>query len=145
MSFSGNPYLSASKALEGRYPSIPENFHLRVLSSDADLGQGNWELAITWKAEQSLETVAPADPSVPNKSRSLLPTLPEQNSVLNPLMTWWILLFGLSVFARYEPELWMEALDVNQSPLAVPLESVLQRALVAVPALLHEELLIKIA
>jgi hypothetical protein len=143
MSFSGNPYLNALESLAGRYPSIPEDARMRPLAGNADVSPGNWGLAITWKATGPLDAVAYADPSEPNGSRNLLPTLPGQDSVLNPLMTWWILLFGLSIFARYEPELWMEALDVDHSSLAVPLESVLQRALVAVPALLHEELLVK--
>jgi len=144
MSFSGNPHVNEIEALAGRYPSIPENAHVRALPGNADMEPGNWGVTIIWKAEQPLETVAYPDPSVPNESKSLLPTLPDQDAVLDPLMTWWILLFGLSVFARYEPELWMEALNVNQSPLAVPLESILQQALQAVPGLLHEELLVKV-
>jgi hypothetical protein len=42
---------------------------------------------------------------------------------LSPLMLWWVLLFGLSMLARYVPGAWSEALAVNESSLAVPLES----------------------
>jgi hypothetical protein len=143
MSFSGNPHLTEIEALDARYPFLPETAKVQSLPGNSDMDPGNWGVTILWKTEQPLETVAPPDPSVPNESKSLLPTLPDQDAVLNPLMTWWILLFGLSVFARYEPELWIEALNVNQSPLAVPLESILQQALVAVPGLLHHELLVK--
>lgn len=143
MSFSGNPYLGPMDSLVDRYPSIPQGARMRPLSGNENLDPGNWGMNIAWQAEGPLEAVALVDPSVPNESKSLLPTLPEQSAVLNPLMTWWILLFGLSVFARYEPELWMEVLEIDRSPLAVPLESVLQQALVAVPALVHKELLVK--
>jgi hypothetical protein len=56
-------------------------------------------------------------------------------------MMWWLLLFGLSIFARYHPELWAETLDVDRSEHAVPLEGVLDRALAIVPALIHNLLL----
>lgn len=141
MSFSGNPHLGPIDSIVDRYPSIPEDARMRPLSGNEDMEPGNWAMDIAWRAEGPLEAIAPADPSVPNESKSLLPTLPDQDAVLNPLMTWWILLFGLSVFARYEPELWMEVLEIDRSPLAVPLESVLQQALAAVPALVHKELL----
>ena len=60
---------------------------------------------------------------------------------VTPLMTWWVLLFGLSLLARYEPAAWVAALDANTSLLAVPLEDALDVALEAVPHLLLEALL----
>lgn len=143
ISFSGNPHLSPSETLKGRFPSVPADTRYRLLPHSEELVPGNWEMSMTWKADRPLDALAPAESWDPDRSRSLLPTLPNHDEVVNPLMMWWVLLFGLSLFARYEPELWMEALDVDQSPLAVPLEAVLQQALVAVPALLHEELLVK--
>jgi len=56
-------------------------------------------------------------------------------------MTWWVLLFGLSIFARYHPQLWARALDVDGSQHAVPLEGLLDNALLAVPALVYDALL----
>ena len=50
-------------------------------------------------------------------------------------MLWWVLLFGLSMVARYDPELWIAELDVNRSENAVPIETVLDEALTAVPEL----------
>jgi hypothetical protein len=55
-------------------------------------------------------------------------------------MLWWALLFGLSSVARYEPELWIGALDVNRSPLAVPIEAALDAALEALPDLILDAL-----
>lgn len=72
--------------------------------------------------------------------RVLVPTLPGHTELLAPLMTWWTLLFGLSVFARYHPGLWFQALNVDRSTSAVPLEAVLDRALEALPRLVGQKL-----
>ncbi len=72
--------------------------------------------------------------------RLIVPRLGEAG-YLSPLMLWWALLFGLSSIARYDPELWVAALDVNSSELAVPIEAALEAALDAVPALVLEALL----
>ena len=47
-------------------------------------------------------------------------------TVLSPLMTWWALLYALSMVARYEPDTWVGLLEVDSSSLAVPLEEVLE-------------------
>jgi hypothetical protein len=51
-------------------------------------------------------------------------------------MLWWVLLFALSSVARYDPELWIAALDVNQSQQAVPIEAALAEALIVLPELI---------
>ncbi len=48
-------------------------------------------------------------------------------------MTWWALLYGLSMLARYHPAEWTAALRLDDSPEAVPLQAVLDEALGAVP------------
>lgn len=55
-----------------------------------------------------------------------------------PLMTWWVILYGLSMFARYHPLEWLRALDLNASSEAVPIEVILAEALEAVPTLVAE-------
>lgn len=55
-----------------------------------------------------------------------------------PLMTWWLLLFGLSVLARYHPVPWTAALDRSSSTAAVELERAMDLALDAVPHLVLE-------
>lgn len=62
----------------------------------------------------------------------VLPALPV-GDYLSPLMLWWVLLFGLSMVARYDPEVWAAALDENVSADAVPIEAALDAALEAVP------------
>ena len=56
----------------------------------------------------------------------------------SPLMTWWAILFALSMLARYHPAAWTHALDENSSPVAVLLERSLDLALSAVPHLVFE-------
>lgn len=61
-------------------------------------------------------------------------------TLLSPLMTWWALLYALSMVARYEPDAWVGLLDVDESQLAVPLEGVLEDALEVVPHLVLDAL-----
>lgn len=72
-------------------------------------------------------------------TRLLLPRAGGKNA-LSPLMLWWALLFGLSSIARYDPELWIAALDVNNSQLAVPIEAALGTASEALPELILDAL-----
>ena len=51
-------------------------------------------------------------------------------------MLWWLLLFGLSLIARYEPARWRDSLDPDSSPLAVFIEDAMEEALTALPHLL---------
>lgn len=59
---------------------------------------------------------------------------------LPPLLTWWSLLYALSMFARYKPGRWTALLDVDRSANAVLIESILDEALTAVPRLCLEAL-----
>ncbi len=90
-----------------------------------------------WVRAQHLNTIAPDYRSL--GTRLLLPRAGGKDA-LSPLMLWWVLLFGLSSIARYDPELWIAALDVNNSPLAVPIEAALDAALEALPELILDAL-----
>jgi len=70
----------------------------------------------------------------------LVPFVGDANDELPPLLLWWVLLFGLSLLARYEPAAWRGALDPDSSALAVELEELLDEALDVTPALLYEAL-----
>jgi len=59
---------------------------------------------------------------------------------LSPLLTWWTLLFALSMLARYEPGGWRSALDVDASSLGAPLRRLLDVGLVRVPELVDAAL-----
>ncbi len=98
------------------WPDVPTNVHLRA---------------------QHLNAIAPDYRGL--GTRLLLPRA-GGTDVLSPLMLWWILLFGLSSIARYDPELWIDALDVNNSQLAVPIEAALGAAVEALPELILDAL-----
>ena len=51
------------------------------------------------------------------------------------LMTWWALLYGLSILARYHPREWTVALRLDSSPLAVPIIDALDEAFDHLPYL----------
>jgi hypothetical protein len=70
----------------------------------------------------------------------LLPYVGDGRDELPALLIWWVLLFALSLLARYEPAAWRAALDPDQSGLAVPLEHLLEEALTITPYLLYEVL-----
>lgn len=65
------------------------------------------------------------------------PALTGNTRPLHPLLVWWAVLYGLSMLARYVPARWTEHLDVDNSALAVPLETVLDGALEACPELIR--------
>lgn len=58
----------------------------------------------------------------------------------SPFMTWWALLLGLSMLARYHPAEWVAALDTSESEDATELERSMDTALDAVPQLVLETL-----
>ncbi len=58
-----------------------------------------------------------------------------------PTMTWWALLYALSMYARYHPREWVAALDIDSSPVGVTLERVMDRALDALPHLVLDGVL----
>jgi hypothetical protein len=62
-------------------------------------------------------------------------------SALSPLMSWWALLFGLSMVARYEPGAWVRTLDLDRPGRAAQLTELMNIALDAVPALVLEALI----
>ena len=65
----------------------------------------------------------------------LIPALHPLSEPLSPIMSWWALLFTLSMLARYEPVAWLRDLDVRRSRHATGLEALLDAALTEVPML----------
>ncbi len=66
----------------------------------------------------------------------LRPGVGKAHAQLSELASWFPLLFGLSMFARYQPDLWTRLLNVDASPEAVAIEELLERALSALPRLI---------
>jgi YaaC-like Protein len=131
-------------ARDGVPKSIPHDTEEKLVGQL--VGQGHWAPRVVWEApdstaparKQTFNRVAP--PYLSRSVHSAIPEMPTGNW-LSPLMLWWVLLFGLSNLARYEPGAWTAALDVNTSQFAVPLETGMREALDSVPHLVLEALL----
>ncbi|GIG02106.1 YaaC family protein [Catellatospora citrea] len=70
------------------------------------------------------------------RSFYLVPAVGSNHKPMHPLMTWWAVLYTLSMLARYQPAEWATYINVDRSPHAVPIEQILQEALSAVPKLI---------
>jgi hypothetical protein len=103
-----------------------------------------WDVDIRWGVSSSgsreWELELRASEYRARDERWLWPVVNEDNDHLNPFMTWWVLVFGLSMLARYYPAPWTSALRPDESQDAVPLEAALDEALDAIPELLLEAL-----
>jgi hypothetical protein len=123
----------------GRYPTVPRD--ATSASQQRKIGElQSWNAFVRWREDQvSYDRVAPKTGF--DSARYLLPSLPDQTKLMSPLMLWWVLLFGFSVYARYHPELWVSALDVDNASEAVGIEHLLERALDRVPLLVYDALL----
>jgi hypothetical protein len=75
-------------------------------------------------------------PYLGDDDRYIFPSIGGDQQALHPLLAWWAILFALSMLARYQPETWTDYLDVDNSAYAVPLETLLDRALLTCPELL---------
>lgn len=71
---------------------------------------------------------------------NVYPCLDASGQPIHPLVVWWATFFGLSILARYEPETWGRAIDINTSHEAVAVEHILDAALDSVPELLYRAL-----
>ncbi|MFI0406597.1 YaaC family protein [Actinomadura sp. 3N508] len=58
---------------------------------------------------------------------------------IHPLMAWWAVLHALSMLARYQPDQWVQHIDVDvDGSRAVAIEQLLREALTTVPQLIAE-------
>jgi hypothetical protein len=58
----------------------------------------------------------------------------------SPLMTWWLLLYGFSMLARYQPRKWTDLLNLDKPGCATHLQYALETARSAIPHLMLEAL-----
>lgn len=94
-------------------------------------------IELSWQHE-GLATDMRKTYSLYRGSRVVLPAPSSGRGLLHPLMTWWAILFSLSMLARYEPRTWTQLIDVNTSPHAVSIEYLLDAALDSVPDVLAD-------
>jgi hypothetical protein len=91
-----------------------------------------------WRSIAQIAITHPPGPEThsPSKIASLWTrSIGGDQQALHPLLAWWAILFALSMLARYQPDTWTDYLDVDKSP-AVPVETLLDRALLTCPELL---------
>lgn len=137
-SMSGNPLVQGLEVLaDDRYPTLPSKAKGTLRGGPNALPAGSWIADVIVPGvgddESTLDRIAPKPYG--GKERALIPTLPGQGELLSPLMLWWILLFGLSIIARYDPAGWAAALDVQNATEAVPLETLLEQGMDKLPTL----------
>ncbi|WP_345067330.1 YaaC family protein [Leifsonia kafniensis] len=82
----------------------------------------------------------PTSSSVYRRHDLILPSVGSSEKSLQPLMSWWLVLYALSMVARYSPSDWTAALSISSSPIASKIEHVLDAAVDAVPDLIAEAL-----
>jgi hypothetical protein len=70
----------------------------------------------------------------------LQPPIGEPPSAAKPILVWWLLLIALSSLARYHPQTWTAALELNEARSAVELRSCLDIAQRRIPELLASAL-----
>lgn len=140
VSIAGHPTIKVSEGIEpSRYPDFPAGLQIHDARPDS------LQRPQAWSGIGIGAGIYPFVQSVPrvtrfSDERALMPTLPGQEARLSHLMTWWALLFGLSVFARYHPDLWLRSLDPDHSATGVPLETLLEQAIDQIPELVYGEL-----
>jgi hypothetical protein len=93
----------------------------------------------TWREEDMSDWQIMEDrltqPYRGDSERYVFPAIGGASQPLHPLLTWWALLFALSMLARYEPASWTNHLQRDESANAVPIEAALDRALHTCPEL----------
>lgn len=119
----------------GRTATLLTVQKLRPIGGWTKHGQG---VKVWWPNEREdfpgewdmLEAVAPLD--CYTGDHWLRPELSDGSSP-SELMTWWALLYALSMLARYEPAGWFKALAYDNSPWAAPLGELLRVGIAVVP------------
>lgn len=122
--------------LEGYEESIPLRLHPAAAA-------GETGVRLAWKAEGLLEQdrarrIEQMCCHSADGQLWVAPALPGNSGPLHPLVAWWAVLYALSMLARYEPAAWTTYIDVDCSPDAVAIETLLDHALSELPRLLLE-------
>jgi len=128
-----------AKRILAKYPTGRQ--HLRLITV---AGLPSLPLEATPSGRGPIFDVKEPDLAAPEyrvrERRWLRPSIENDADPPSPLMTWWAVLFTLSMLARYHPVSWVEALNLNTSRVAVTFERVLRKAVDAVPQLVFEAL-----
>lgn len=111
------------------------------------IGRGDWVIRLAWGGGDRIEGVTQTQWTLqqldvvyadqPNRANGVvLPSVGGNAEAQHPLVTWWLVLYCLSMLARYYPTLWTEMLDVDSSSLAVPIDHLISVGRAKVPRLI---------
>lgn len=133
------------RAIADRYPALRP---LRVSTLEPGLAKRSHNRDRCVFAVDDIEqlTTSASGPYVPagaqlyRRHSLLLPEVGEMPRELRPIASWWIVLFALSMLARYAPHHWTRTMSISESPLASRVEFILDTALHAVPELIWSEM-----
>jgi hypothetical protein len=121
-----------------------------VMGPEPSIGRvehGDWVIRLIWDEGAPMADVKQSDWTLdqldevcaygPHGTHGVvLPSVGGNTAAQDLLVAWWLVLYCLSMLARYYPKEWNEMLDVDSSPLAVPLEHLISAARSKVPALI---------
>jgi YaaC-like Protein len=141
---------TALKAYLAAFPDLPSPHSYQRHSHEQDSGpafvahvDGWTELSMCWEVpgaagDGEKRAFAEAMSRPCNGQRWLFPAAGTSRKSMHPLMAWWAVLYTLSMLARYQPAEWAAHIDIDASPHAAAIESLLKKALVIVPLLIAE-------
>ena len=137
------PGVVVFRGLPGCLPEVEEALGPYPDATDTEPTLERWPTPagdgyiLRWKrADPSADPLPPAYGG--DRFRWMRPNLPVGTRPPSVLMTWWAVLFALSMLARYHPVEWVTALDPDTSRVAVVLERTMEVALEVVPGLVLE-------
>jgi hypothetical protein len=149
------PSVDAVRNVLKPYPSLSRhNAFTRVLEARRDV-PGLWQvpsIRLCWSVDEPLSysdrqqwrmrLMSYVEPYPGDWAENgwAVPSVGENEAPLHPLATWWAILFGMSMLARYHPRIWTALLDLDRSREAVAVHSVLDAAREVVPYLLLRQL-----
>jgi hypothetical protein len=58
----------------------------------------------------------------------MIPSIAGNDKPLAPIVTWWAVLYVLSMLSRYQPSAWTTMLDIDKSPDAPAVEYLMDEA-----------------
>lgn len=90
---------------------------------------------------RTIADVVISDPVGAPAAGLALPAVGTNDRALHPLVGWWLVLYALSMIARYHPRTWVAMLNVDRSAIAVPLERILDTGRHRIPALILDQIL----
>jgi hypothetical protein len=110
-------------------------------------GRDDWIIKLVWDAGAPMADVKQSDWTLEHLDEPysydwngthgvVLPAVAGNTQAHDLVIAWWLVLYCLSMLARYYPKEWTEMLDVDRSPLAVPIEHFISVAYSTVPALI---------